>query len=329
MTIDHLRRSEPVSSPAASTASVDEICHRVAARVAPIDGINAIALGGSRARATAREDSDIDLAVYYDPANPFAIEELDGAACELDDRHITGLVTQFGAWGAGVNGGGWLLIGGHHVDWLYRDLQRVRTVIEECVSGKIEAFYQLGHPLGFQSQIYVGEIHVCQPLYDQAGELAKLKQLVGVYPPRMRRGLVDKHLFDAQFEIEIAAGPATRGDIVYVSQCIARATGFMVLVLHALNQRFFLNEKNAFSESASFALRPTNFHRELERILARPGDCASALTHSVASMRLVVSELRDFCEEQYPTDPVTGPTTQACQQSAESFKTATREQSNS
>jgi hypothetical protein len=32
----------------------------------------------------------------------------------------------------------------------------------------------------------------------------------------MRRALIDKHLFDAQFEIEIALGPAGRGDVAYV-----------------------------------------------------------------------------------------------------------------
>jgi hypothetical protein len=50
-----------------SPAWVNEICERVAARLASVDGIRAVALGGSRARGTAREDSDIDLALYYDP----------------------------------------------------------------------------------------------------------------------------------------------------------------------------------------------------------------------------------------------------------------------
>src|SRR6516162_5375801 len=77
-------------------AWVDETCRLVAARVAPIKGIQAIALGGSRARGTAREDSDIDLGLYYDPRTPFAIAPLDRAACELDDRHTGGLVTQLG-----------------------------------------------------------------------------------------------------------------------------------------------------------------------------------------------------------------------------------------
>jgi hypothetical protein len=132
------------------------------------------------------------------------------------------------------------------------------------------------------------------------GELATLKQLVAIYPERMRHSLVYKHLFDAQFEIEIAAGPAARGDVAYVSQCIARATGFMVLVLYALNQRFFLNEKDAFIESQSFELQPPNFHREVEGILGRLGSSPAELNRSVASMRAVAAGVAGFCELRFP-----------------------------
>jgi hypothetical protein len=284
MVMDTVGKSRPEPSQQA-ILTVDEICERVVSRLATLEGISAVVLGGSRARATAREDSDVDLALYYDSRAPFALKDLDGAASELDDRHIAGLVTSFGAWGAGVNGGGWLIIGARHVDLLYRELCWVRAAIEQCVLGEINAVYQLGHPLGFQNQIYAGEISVCQPRYDPAAEVVSLKQLVAVYPPRMRRSLVDKHLFDAQFEIEIAAGPAERGDIAYVGQCLGRAAGFMVLVLYALNQRWFVNEKNAFIESRRFALRPPSFHQEVEAVLAEPGSTAPQLTRSVAAMR--------------------------------------------
>jgi len=282
-------------------AWVSEICERVVARLAAIKAIRAVALGGSRARGTAREDSDIDLALYYDRSAPFPIEQLNAAARELDDRHADDLVTPPGAWGPGVNGGGWLLIGGRHVDFLYRDLRRVREVVDGCIRGQIDAVYQLGHPIGFQNQIYAGETHFCRPLYDQAGELGALKKLVVSYPPSMRRALMDKHLFDAQFEIEIALGPAGRGDVAYVNQCLARATGFIVLVLHALNERFFLNEKNAFIESKHFALQPDNLHREVERILGSIGKSPRELTRSVAVMRAVAVDLRGFCTEKFPS----------------------------
>ena len=142
--------------------------------------------------------------------------KINAAARELDDSPRRRPGHPAGCLGPGVNGGGWLLIGGRHVDFLYRDLRRVREVVDGCIRGQIDAVYQLGHPIGFQNQIYAGETHFCRPLYDQADELGALKKLVVSYPPSMRRALIDKHLFDAQFEIEIALGPAGRGDVAYV-----------------------------------------------------------------------------------------------------------------
>jgi hypothetical protein len=77
--------------------------------------------------------------------------------------------------------------------------------------------------------------------------------------------------------------------------------GFIVLVLHALNQRFFLNEKNAFIESKHFALQPDNLHREVERILGSIGKSPRELTRSVAVMRAVAVDLRGFCTEKFPS----------------------------
>jgi Nucleotidyltransferase domain len=223
-------------------AWVAGLCERAARRLAVIGGVKAVVLGGSRARGTARDDSDTDLGLYYDSSEPFPIAQIDAAARDLDDRHILGLMTPSGAWGPGVNGGGWLQIDDRHVDILYRDLGRVREVVERCVRGQIEAFYQLGHPIGFQGQIYAGEIHFCRPFYDPAEEIKTLKLLVAKYPPEMGRALVVKHLFDAQFEANIALAPAERGDLGYVSQSLSRACGFAVLVLYAINERFFLKE---------------------------------------------------------------------------------------
>ncbi len=184
----------------------------MAARLQQIEGIEAVALGGSWSRGAARADSDIDLGLAYDGAHPFSIAELAEAARELDDRHLDGLVTPIGAWGAAVNGGGWLLIDGNHVDFLYRDLNRVREVIERCIAGQPDAVYQVGHPIGFQNQIYLSEAHFCRPLFDRGGKLARLKAMVTEYPEKLRSALVHKHLFDSAFHLEIAGKPAALGD---------------------------------------------------------------------------------------------------------------------
>src|SRR5271166_1730929 len=189
----------------ADRGEIEAIISQVAARAAKIGGVAAIVLGGSHARGTADERSDIDLGIYYDGARPFSTAALGAAAQELDDRHADGLVTSFGEWGPAVNGGGWLEIRGHHVDFLYREIGAVRAAIEECVAGRPRSVYQLGHPLGFHMQIYAGEVQVCQPLFAATGAIAELKSLVGEYPEKLRTAAVTKHLFDAEFEISITA----------------------------------------------------------------------------------------------------------------------------
>jgi len=284
----------------ADRSEIEEIIGQVAGRVAKIGGVAAIVLGGSRARGTADERSDIDLGIYYDGANPFSTASLGAAARELDDRHADGLVTSFGEWGPGVNGGGWLEIRGHRVDFLYREIGAVRAAIEECIAGRPRSVYQLGHPLGFHMQIYAGEVQVCRPLHVTTGAIAELKSMVGEYPEKFRAAAVSKHLFDAEFEISIAAKPAERADVMYVAGCLFRAAGFMTLVLFALNRRFFLNEKGAFAESRRFAIKPARFHDAVASVLGGAGTTPGELSVSVASFQSLAAELRQLATSSEP-----------------------------
>ena len=103
----------------------------IAARLIAVPGVRAVVLGGSRARGDAAADSDVDLGLYYDPARPPAREDLNALARELDDRHPSDAVTDFGEWGPWINGGAWLTIDGQRVDWLFKDLARTRRVVAE------------------------------------------------------------------------------------------------------------------------------------------------------------------------------------------------------
>ncbi len=262
------------------------------ARLSRVQGIEAIVLGGSRARGTADLHSDIDLGLYYDSRRPFRIAELERAARDLDDRRSPGLVTPFGAWGPGVNGGGWLLVDGMHVDFLYRDLVAVRRAIDDCRAGRVSSVYQLGHPMGFHSQIYAGEVNCCAPVYDPSSVLRRLKRTVAVYPRALRRAMVTKHLFDATFEIAVAGKPAERGDVAYVAGSLFHAAGFMTMVLYALNRRWLINEKGALAASRGFKIGPRRFQATIETVMAQPGDNPRALLRSVAAMRSLAIALR-------------------------------------
>ena len=277
---------------------IQRILHRVVARASSVRGISAIALGGSRARGTADRHSDIDLGLYYDPRHPFRVADLERAARDLDDRRSPGLVTPFGVWGPGVNGGGWLQVDGIHVDFLYRDLVAVRSAIEDCRAGRITSLYQLGHPMGFHVQIYAGETNCCLPLYDPHSILRRLKRRIAVYPAALRRAIVTRHLFDATFQLAVADKPAQRGDIAYVAGSIFQAAGFMTMVLYALNRQWLINEKGALPASRKFKLHPRGFHSTIDAVMSRPGATPRALLQSIAKVRALAISLRTLAARE-------------------------------
>jgi hypothetical protein len=150
--------------------------------------------------------------------------------------------------------------------------------------------------MGFQSQIWMGEIHYCKPLLDRHDEVGRLKSLTIEYPEALRRALISKHLFDAGFELTIARNPARAGDLMFVSGCLFRAAGFMTLVLYALNPRYYTNEKGAFAESRTFPIKPDGFHDKIEMALAHIGHNAKDLGQSVARAEEELAGLQRLVE---------------------------------
>ena len=109
------------------------------------------------------------------------------AARMLVDKPEAAEVTPVGGWGPWIVGGGWLSVDGRKVDLLYRSIEAVSDVIEKCRAGEIAMHYQPGHPHGFCSAIWMGEVALCQPLHDPEGRLARLKAATSPYPAALTR----------------------------------------------------------------------------------------------------------------------------------------------
>lgn len=77
---------------------VDNIIESVAEKLSSLPYIEGIVLGGSRARGTHAEDSDIDIGIYYN-SELFDIDAINLLATELDDEHRSNLVAPPGACG--------------------------------------------------------------------------------------------------------------------------------------------------------------------------------------------------------------------------------------
>ena len=236
-----------------------EPARTIARRLAGVDGVAAVTLGGSHAAGAADRHSDLDLGLYYRAERPPSLDALDELASELDDRHARGLVTAIGEWGPWINGGAWLQVGERRVDWLYRDLDRVERVLGDCEAGRVTCDYQPGHPHGFHNHTYAAEVHHAVVLEDESGVLAPLRERAMPYPPRLRAAILDRYGWEARFSAATAEKPAARGDAVYFAGAAFRSLACLVQVLYAINERWFLNEKASVAAAATFPVTVPGF----------------------------------------------------------------------
>ena len=272
-----------------------ELAQQIAGRLGQIEGVVAVALGGSWARGEAHPGSDVDLGIYYRNEHRPLIEALHRLAQELGYRYPTETVTDFSSWGPWINGGAWLQVKETPVDWLYRELGQVSRAIDECQAGRPAVHYQPGHPHGFHTHIYMGEIHYCRALYDPDGALRTLKNTTEHYPPRLRLALIQGQLWEARFALDTCRKSAARGDTFYVTGCLFRCAACMVQALFALNERYLINEKGSVEAADSLPLRPENFRETADSVLARPGESPQELESSVGCLEDLLVAVEELC----------------------------------
>jgi predicted nucleotidyltransferase len=257
------------------------IIEEMAGRLAKVPGVVGVMLGGSRGRGEHRPESDWDLGVYYRGGLDLAaLRALAGPDVEVAGP---------GDWGPWVNGGAWLRVDGVAVDWILRDLDRVERVWADCRDGRYEVGVQAGHPLGFWSPCYAGEVALGQVLADPTGELTSLRRRTTAYPEALREALT-AGAWEAEFLAGTAAKGAARADTLYVSLCLSRAIGVLVQAMFAEDRRWCLNEKGALAVAEALPCAPTGFGPRVRSLLGAPGASAERLTASVSDARALVEE---------------------------------------
>ncbi|MFD0275763.1 nucleotidyltransferase domain-containing protein [Kitasatospora sp. NPDC127111] len=257
------------------------IIEGMAGELAGVPGVVGVVLGGSRARGEHRPESDWDLGVYYrGDLDLDALRALAGPGVEVAGP---------GDWGPWVNGGAWLTVDEVPVDWILRDLDRVERIWADCRAGRYEVGVQAGHPLGFWSPCYPGELALGQVLADPGGELTRLRDELGGYPEPLRAALT-AGTWEADFLLAGAAKGAARADTLYVALCLSRAVGVLVQALYADARRWCLNEKGAFDVAAALPGAPAGFGPRARALLAAPGATPEELTATVAAARTLVDD---------------------------------------
>jgi Nucleotidyltransferase domain len=236
----------------------------LAERLREIPGVVAVALGGSRAQGTARDDSDWDFGLYYRGAiDPGEVRALG----------FEGELVEPGEWGRWAGGGGRSTVEGQRVDLLYRDLDVVQHWLAEAEAGRYEIGLVEGYVAGMATYVLAGELAVCEVL---AGELPRPG-----FPERLRQAAPPRWRASAELSLGIAGMIAGRGDVGACVGLLAKAAIAAAQAMLAEHGEWALSEKGI--------IRRAGLSRRVESILAAPGDRAFELERSVELMRVALA----------------------------------------
>ena len=263
----------------------------IVTRLISVRGIQAIVLGGSYASGAHHPNSDIDIAIYYSETHLLDTENIHAIAITMNDTPNP-VVTDVDGWGHWVNGGAWLTIQGQRVDFLYRNLDFVSRTLDDCANGIFEIDYLQQPPYGFYSYMYCAETQICKPLHDPSNILSTLKAKVATYSQVLKQAIIQRNLWSANFSLENGPKAAKRGDIYFTAGCVTRAISMLVQVLYALNETYFLSEKNLAKRISTFGILPSNFTKRVEVTLSHLGSNAEQLTQSITSAYALLHDIQ-------------------------------------
>lgn len=278
--------------------NIDKLIVDIVTKLKATSGLKAIVLGGSRADNSNRLDSDIDLGLYYDNQDKFDLGAVKKLASEINDTPNP-LVTSLGEWGRWVNGGAWLTVKDQRVDFLYRDLNFIKEIIQECKNGVKQSDFYQQPPYGFHSYIYCAEIQTCKILFDPENIIANLKEETKEYPQPLKKTIINGFLWDAEFTLGHCKKSADRGEILIAAGCLTKIASDFIQSLYALNEVYFIGEKKFYKQEPLFRIKPKNFLSRINKILATIGNTKEEMIKTVADIEQLFEEFVNLAESEY------------------------------
>lgn len=219
------------------------------------DGVEAIALGGSRADDCYDEKSDYDVYVYC------AGDISENVRKDLLQKYCNRIEIGNHFWEYEDN---CTLNNGVDIDILYRDLDAFAKGISEVVDA-----YQAHN--GYTTCMW-HNLCQCKIIYDKKGRLTSLQEKYKIqYPGQLKKAIISHNMKLLRYampayEVQIAKA-VKRNDIVSINH---RVTEFMASyfdVVFALNELTHPGEKRLIELCEKRCKKlPVNFHKNLERL---------------------------------------------------------------
>ncbi|AOY77706.1 hypothetical protein [Clostridium formicaceticum] len=189
------------------------------------------------------------------------------------------------------------MIQGYHVDLIFRDVNRVSQVIDDCLRGSVSAHYHTGHPHAYLNVIYMGEIAICRILADPTNILAKLKSKTVPYPKSLQEMIIKYFIQETSFSLMFVEDNVEKDDVSYVSGCCFRTIACLNQVLFAKNQEYCINEKTAVVMIDSFDIKPREYKKRIDKIITLISSDKDKTREGVDMLYGLISETKNLIHD--------------------------------
>lgn len=235
------------------------------------EGQCAIALAGAHAKGMADASSDIDFYVFAESAKPYA-ERRSLIESAADKGTVPWVDVSFDAtpWGGSMD----FMYKGTPVEATARTFAMMDKAVEDCLNGRFEIIPAAWTSNGYYTFIYLCELSFIKPIYDPNGILAAYQKKAAVYPPALRRSVIETFLSRANtwidnFHYESAV---RRADILFTAPIVLHTVMDMVQVIFALNRVYFTGDKKLEAALKRMEYCPDALLSNLAFLMSAPRD---------------------------------------------------------
>jgi len=238
-------------------------------------GKYAIALAGSFAKKKAHSESDLDFRMYADKrivddgdtnaALKSAVERWKKKGCVID-----------GLW--------------------VREIEVVTKSLQAWIDGE-----ECPEPLSWAIWGYhvLPDIHNQQIVEDPDGVLARWKEMVRIYPPKLKKAIIEKRLAtighwknDYHYTSKVK-----RGDIIFAAGLSIKLIHDMIQILFALNETYYVGDGHNIDYLQTFRIIPDGF---VDKILGalHPSQTPDALIRQREILIEMIGQIEDLVRQE-------------------------------
>ena len=257
-----------------------------------IEGKCAIALAGAHAKGTADASSDIDFYIFAEAAKPYEERKsLIRSAADAGSEPWIDVSFDATPWGGTMD----FMYQGTPVETTVRTLSAMDKAIADCLNGKFEIIPATWTSNGYYTFIYLCELSFIKPVWDPDGILAAYQKRTAVYPPALRRSIIETFMGRANtwidnFHYESAV---RRADILFTAPIVLHTVMDMIQVIFALNRIYFTGDKKLEAALSKMEYCPAALLSNISFLMSAPRD-----SEQLGLQRQLLRQIRDELSEK-------------------------------